>query len=213
MRKAIIMERNRLNTIISRNLLLVRQQRRFSQSDIATVLAIKQPSYNRMESGKTHISADQLALLAEFYELPITAFFETHHSVSNRKLRAFSLTEVLVVLVIIGIITLLALPNLMPLITKAKSVEAKGQLQHAYTLQKNHFYERSTYAEELGNIGFEQEKLVTDGGQANYRIEVVQAGTTDFIIRATAVVDFNGNGVFNVWEIDQDKDLREITKD
>ncbi|MEC3882043.1 helix-turn-helix domain-containing protein [Parapedobacter sp. 10938] len=207
------MERNRLNTIISRNLLLVRQERRFSQSYIATVLAIKQPSYNRMESGRTHISADQLALLAEFYELPINVFYEPRKTLPNRKLQAFSLTEVLVVLVIIGIITLLALPNLMPLITKAKGVEAKGQLQHAYTLQKNHFYERSTYADELGEIGFEQEKLVTDGGQANYRIEVVQAGTTDFVIRATAVVDFNGNGVFNIWEIDQDKNLRETTKD
>ena len=207
------MERNRLNVIISRNLLQIRQQRRFSQSEIATVLAIKQPSYNRMESGKTHISADQLALLAEFYDLPVSVFFEHRPNLADQKLRAFSLTEVLVVLVIIGIITLIALPNLMPLITKAKSVEAKGQLQHAYTLQKNHFYERSTYTDELGALGFEQEKLVTEGGQANYRIEVVQAGTTDFVVRATAVVDFNGNGVFNVWEIDQDKNLREITKD
>ncbi|MBK1442596.1 prepilin-type N-terminal cleavage/methylation domain-containing protein [Parapedobacter sp. ISTM3] len=131
----------------------------------------------------------------------------------NRKLRAFSLTEVLVVLVIIGIIILLALPNLMPLITKAKSTEAKGQLQHVYTLQKNQFYERSTYSANLEDIGFEQEKLVSDGGQANYRIEMVHASTSDFVARATAVVDFNGNGVYNVWEIDQDKNLREVTKD
>ncbi|MGK6353537.1 prepilin-type N-terminal cleavage/methylation domain-containing protein [Parapedobacter sp. DT-150] len=132
---------------------------------------------------------------------------------TRKKLRSFSLTEVLVVLVIIGIIILLALPNLMPLITKAKSTEAKGQLQHVYTLQKNQFYERSTYSEELADIGFEQEKLVTDGGQANYRVEVVHAGTSDFVARATAVVDFNGNGTYNVWEIDQDKNLREVTKD
>src|SRR3546814_1781843 len=104
------MERNRLNTIISRNLLLIRQERRYSQNDIATVLTIKQPSYNRMESGRTHISADQLALLAEFYRLPVSVFFEPCKTLS-KKLRAFSLTEVLVVLVIIGIITLLALPK------------------------------------------------------------------------------------------------------
>lgn len=207
------MERNHLNAIISRNLLLVRQQRRLSQSEIAAVLHIKQPSYNRMESGKTHISADQLAMLAEFYQLPITAFFEVHRKITEQRLRAFSLTEVLVVLVIIGIITLLALPNLMPLITKAKSTEAKGQLQHVYTLQKSYFYERSTYSTELDDIGFEHEKLVTEGGQANYRIEVVRAGTGDFVARATAVVDFNGNGTFNQWEIDQDKNLREVTKD
>ncbi|MEC3882008.1 type II secretion system protein [Parapedobacter sp. 10938] len=135
------------------------------------------------------------------------------HYIPGYRLKAFSLTEVLVVLVIIGIITLLALPNLMPLITRAKSTEAKGQLQHVYTLQKNRFYERSSYSEDLGEIGFEQEKLVTEGGPANYHIEIINAGVNDFLARATAVVDFNGNGVFNVWEIDHDKNLRETTKD
>lgn len=131
----------------------------------------------------------------------------------NRKLKAFSLTEVLVVLVIIGILVLLALPNLMPLITRAKSTEAKVQLEHIYTLEKNHFFERSTYHTDLSEIGFEHEKLTTDGGQANYRIEIVEASTTSFLARATAVVDFNGNGTFNIWEIDQDKNLKEVVKD
>lgn len=128
-------------------------------------------------------------------------------------LKAFSLTEVLVVLVIIGILILLALPNLMPLITRAKSTEAKGQLEHVYTLQKNQFYERSKYSSDLTELGFEQEKLTTDGGQANYRVEVVDASPQAFLARATAVVDFNGNGTFNVWEIDQEKNLREVVKD
>lgn len=38
---------------------------------------------------------------------------------------AFSLPELLVVLVIIGILVLVALPNLMPLISRAKATEAK----------------------------------------------------------------------------------------
>lgn len=37
---------------------------------------------------------------------------------------AFSLPELLVVLVIIGILVLVALPNLMPLISRAKATEA-----------------------------------------------------------------------------------------
>lgn len=136
-----------------------------------------------------------------------------NRKVGFKKLKAFSLTEVLVVLVIIGILVLLALPNLMPLITKAKSTEAKMQLQHLYTLQKNHFYERSVYSSELDELGYEQEKLTSDGGQANYRLEIVEASPTGFIAKATAIADFNGNGTFNVWEIDQEKNLREVTKD
>src|SRR6201986_4394200 len=90
-------------------------------------------------------------------------------------LKAFTLTEGLVVLIIIGILVLLALPNLMPLISKAKSTEAKLQLQHVYTLEKNYFYEKSHYSKDLTGISFEQQKLSPDGGNANYRIEIVDA--------------------------------------
>ena len=128
-------------------------------------------------------------------------------------LRAFTLTEVLVVLIIIGILILLALPNLMPLITKAKSTEAKIQLQHVYMLERNFFFEQSKYSTDLSEISFEQQKLSTEGGQANYRIEIIDAGNNSFKARATAVVDFDGNGVFNTWEIDQNKKLTETTKD
>ncbi|HEY1872070.1 MAG TPA: prepilin-type N-terminal cleavage/methylation domain-containing protein [Chitinophagaceae bacterium] len=129
------------------------------------------------------------------------------------KLSAFTLTEVLVVLIIIGILILLALPNLMPLVTKAKSTEAKLQLQHLYTLEKNYFYEKSRYTSELSELSFEQQALTTQGGQANYKIEIIQASNTGFKARATAIVDFDGNGTFNVWEIDQNKNLIEVTPD
>lgn len=129
------------------------------------------------------------------------------------RFRAFTLTEILIVLIIIGILVLLALPSLMPLISKTKSTEAKLQLEHAYTLEKNYFYENSQYTKDLKAISFEQQTLSTQGGNANYKIEVIDASATQFKIRATAIVDFNGNGTFNVWEIDQDKKLQEVTPD
>jgi type IV pilus assembly protein PilE len=140
---------------------------------------------------------------------------KTYPILLQRKVRAYTLTEILVVLVIIGILVLLALPNLLPLITKAKSTEAKLQLEHIQTLEKNYFYEHSKYSKDLTEVGFIQEKLSTDSkdGRANYRIEITNATNTAFTARATAVVDFNGNGTFNVWEIDQDKTLKEVTPD
>lgn len=134
-------------------------------------------------------------------------------SFKGQGLRAFSLPEMLVVLVIIGILVLIALPNLMPLITKAKSMEAQQQLAFVHTLQKSYFYTYSRYSDSLEEIGFEQQPLVTDDGNANYRIEIVEASESGFKAQAVSVVDFDKDGQYNTWEIDQDKKLTETIRD
>ena len=125
---------------------------------------------------------------------------KTYKTLLRQRVKAYTLTEILVVLVIIGILVLIALPNLLPLITRAKSVEAKTQLSHVQTLEQSYFYEHSKYSKDLGEIGFIQDKLTTEtkDGRANYRIEITNATNTTFTATATAVVDFNGNGTFNV---------------
>ena len=86
------------------------------------------------------------------------------------RLKAYTLTELLVVLVIIGILILLALPELMPLVTRAHSMEAKNALKMVQTLEKTHFYEFAKYSRELDKIGFEHQKPVSEeGGTAKYR--------------------------------------------
>lgn len=131
----------------------------------------------------------------------------------SNKLKAYTLQELLVVLVIIGILILLALPSLMPLISRTKSIEAQMQLKHVMTLQKSHFMMRSRYAKDLTGIGFEHERTVDEGGNANYRIEMVKVEGPYFLARATAVVDFDGDGILNVWEIDSDEKLIEVNPD
>lgn len=131
----------------------------------------------------------------------------------NQRCKAFSLPELLVVLVIIGILVLVALPNLMPLISRAKATEAQQQLTFLHSLEQSYFYTYSRYSDNLLELGFEQTQLVTDGGNANYKIEVISANEKGFKAQAVAVVDFDMDGVFNVWEIDQDKKLRESVKD
>ena len=63
----------------------------------------------------------------------------------NKKLPSFNLQEMLIVLAIIGILLLIALPNLMPLITKAKSVEAQTQLKAIYNAEKQYYFMYSKY--------------------------------------------------------------------
>jgi type IV pilus assembly protein PilE len=82
-----------------------------------------------------------------------------------------------------------------------------------YTLQKTYFYQNSKYTQSIDDIGYEQPKLVTEGGKANYKVEVVEASTNSFKAIATSLVDFDGDGIFNVWEIDHQQNLKETTKD
>ena len=125
----------------------------------------------------------------------------------------FSMVELMVVLVIIGILVLLALPKLEPIVTKAKTTEAKLMLKQVYTLEKSYKYENDVYSASLPDIGFEQDSLVTQGGRARYLISIVSADAKGFVAQATAVVDFNNNGRFNVWIVDQTGDIKEKVPD
>ena len=131
----------------------------------------------------------------------------------QKRYKAFSLAELLIVLVIMGILVIIALPNLMPLITKAKSMEAQQQLAFLHSLQQSHFYTHSVYSESLEDLGFDQQTLVTNGGTANYLIEIIEVSENGFIARAIAVVDFDKDGTYNEWQVDQDKRIVERIKD
>lgn len=130
-----------------------------------------------------------------------------------RKLKGFSTMDMLIAIAIVGILVLIALPKQASTISKAKAVEAQMQLQHLYTLQKSYYYIHSKYTHDFEEVGFEQEKLTTEGGSANYRIEILEAGPGVFRASATSVVDFDNDGIFNSWEVDQEKSIREIIKD
>jgi type IV pilus assembly protein PilE len=125
----------------------------------------------------------------------------------------FSMTELLVALVIIGVLVLLALPRLMPIVNKAKATEAKLNLNQVYMLEKAFKLENDRYSNNLTEIGFEQETLVTNSGTARYEIKIVSADVNAFRATATSVVDFDNDGNFNVWEINDKKQLKETIAD
>ena len=125
----------------------------------------------------------------------------------------WSLTELMVVIVIIGVLALIAIPKFMNVVTRAKMTEAKNMLSHVKTLQKSYYYQRDRYAGDLEALGFEQSKLVTDGGDARYRVQIEEAGPASYVVTATAVVDFDKDGTYNVWELTDEGTIRERQAD
>lgn len=119
------------------------------------------------------------------------------------KLPGYNLQEILIVLAIIGILLLIAMPNLMPLIAKTKSTEAKQHLNAIFNAQTMYRYMNSKYSVEFDEIDYEVPKTLLEGGRAYYRYEIIKANRNSFLARATAVDDFDGDGIFNVWEIDE----------
>ena len=132
---------------------------------------------------------------------------------NKNRLNAYSLSEILVVLAIIGILILLVMPSQTSVISQAKSLEAQNMLAHLHGLQKNYFYRYSKYASTLEELGFEQEKTINENGQAVYVITIEEVSSNSFVAKATALADFDGDGVFNVWKIDENRSLKEVVKD
>jgi type IV pilus assembly protein PilE len=125
----------------------------------------------------------------------------------------FTLTELLVVIVIIGVLAALTLPRFLNVTTRAKATEAKLMLKQIYNLQKAHYLENDVYATTLEAIGFEQEKLKTEGGTARYQITLKSGDTMGFIATATSVIDFDKDGTFNVWSINHNNELKQEVPD
>lgn len=129
------------------------------------------------------------------------------------RLKAFSLAEVLIVLAIMGILIMLVVPNQTGIATRTKSMEAQQELRMLHNLQYAYFLQFSKYSQDLKEINYLPHKLNTEGGTANYRISITEASPAGFKGRAESVVDFNGDGKMNIWEIDQEGQPKEVQPD
>jgi len=128
-------------------------------------------------------------------------------------LKAYSLTEILIVLAIIGILLMMVLPNQTSVVAQAKSIEAQQMLNQVYILENSHNIRFSKYSASFEEIGFVKELTIDEGGQAVYKIEIIEASVNSFKARAVSVKDFDDDGNFNTWEIDHRKLLTEPIKD
>ena len=125
----------------------------------------------------------------------------------------FSLTELLIVLAIIGILVMIAVPLYQNVTTRAKTMEAKTQLSFLHTLQKTYRLEHDTYTTDFASLGFEQEQLITEGGRARYEIEITEVGPNSYKAVAISVIDFDNDGEFNQWQVTETGNIEQIVPD
>jgi type IV pilus assembly protein PilE len=131
----------------------------------------------------------------------------------SHMLQAFSLAELLIVLAIMGILIMLVVPNQTGIATRTKSMEAQQELRMVHNLEYANFLQYSKYSNDLRELNYLPHKMVTEGGSANYVISIIESTPTTFRAKAESVVDFNGDGKMNIWEIDQNGQPKETQPD
>jgi type IV pilus assembly protein PilA len=86
---------------------------------------------------------------------------------TKRKLKGFTLIELMIVVAIIGILAAIAIPNFIKFQARSKQGEAKTNLKSAFTAEKSYFSEKDTYSSSIGVVGFQPER----GNRFAYRMD------------------------------------------
>jgi prepilin-type N-terminal cleavage/methylation domain-containing protein len=129
--------------------------------------------------------------------------------------KGFTLIELMIVVVIIGILAALAIPRFMRSTTKAKQSEAKQLLKQIYTMQHAYRQEFDSYAcnglvADATNGTVFATLGVDVGATARYTYTMA-AGLNTFSCVATA--DLDDDPTVDTWQIDQDGTLLCTTDD
>ena len=91
--------------------------------------------------------------------------------------------------------------------------EARKSLTEVYELETAYKAMFGHYTDNIYAIVFIQDTLVTDGGKANYFVSLDEATDSTFRATAVSVVDFDGDGQFSQWQVDETGNIIEIVED
>ena len=141
----------------------------------------------------------------------------------TRSQRGFSLTELMIVVAIIGILAVIAIPNFMRYQAKAKQTEAKNNLVAIHTGEIAYFAEYNGYVDDFNAIGFS-----VTGTSQRYYYELGKASSgnlppgctastldnvTSSGFLAVAIANIDGDPTCDVWTIDDQKTLTNVIND
>jgi prepilin-type N-terminal cleavage/methylation domain-containing protein len=116
----------------------------------------------------------------------------------KRSEKGFTLVELMIVVVIIGILASIAIPKFSSLISKTKVTEAKNILRQIVNLEKTYYLTNSAYfafanGADCDQISFTQPDATSR--RFEYKFDIVGAAPFDgSIATATENVDVNGDG-------------------
>ena len=97
---------------------------------------------------------------------------------TRKRFHGFSLMEVMIEVVIIGILAALAYPNLEKYLKRARQTEAKTNLSAIYTAQKIYFTLHQSYAEDINELDLS----LVQGDP--YKFTIQEASTSTFKAQA-----------------------------
>jgi prepilin-type N-terminal cleavage/methylation domain-containing protein len=135
----------------------------------------------------------------------------------NRQ-KGFTLIELMIVVVIIGILAALAIPRFMAATTKSKQSEAKGILKQVYTMERAYRQENNMYwttanaasaaaATAFATLGVE----IPTTAIYTYTLATTDS-SANFTATATCSI-LDDDATTDVWTIDEDGDLQCTTND
>jgi type IV pilus assembly protein PilE len=105
-----------------------------------------------------------------------------HLSGAMPKQRGITLVELLITVVIVGILTVVAVPSYRQFMQRSQRVEAKEALLHMANNQERFYLQNHTYADNLSDLQIEN---LTENGL--YALSIVSADRQQFVVRATVV--------------------------